>query len=204
VTKKPARPATISGMPTEVTTEGVRAFKQIDTLYQRKGRLWEPVKRERIWTSGGSAAPRSVEERRAFGGSDRPTLLASDAVVDDSDKTFTVPAGEDWEILSIFVELVSTATAGNRIMQLIITHGAAATIALIRTAVTQAASLTRRYMYHRGLSRETAFVNDALILPMPDPLILPPASTVRLFDEAAIAAAADDMTVRITGVQRVR
>ena len=42
--------------------------------------------------------------------------LQADEAANDSDKSFTVPAGRMWELTSIWVELVSTATVGNRQM----------------------------------------------------------------------------------------
>lgn len=126
--------------------------------------------------------------------------LVSDAIADDSDKTFVVPAGEEWELDRIFARLATTATVGNRIMQLQVTDGSDNPLYICRTAITHAASLTRNYQYG-DLARDAAFVNDTANLPMPK-LVLPAGYKIRIFDEAAIAVAADDLTVRILGYRR--
>lgn len=124
--------------------------------------------------------------------------LQSEEVVDDSDKTFTVPAGTEWEILSIYVEYISTATAGNRQVAIRFTDGADDIIGQVRAGIAQAASLTRFYQFGVGLADLTAFRDtDFLMTPLPRGLVLPAGYKVRVFDKAAIAAAADDMDVQM-------
>jgi len=69
---------------------------------------------------------------------------------------------------------------------------------------TQAASLTRNYYAGPNLPDDAAFdaSNRAHMLFDPRGIILPAGWTVRVFDAAAIAAAADDLTVRILGRER--
>jgi predicted Zn-dependent protease len=47
----------------------------------------------------------------------------------------------------------------------------------------------------QGIFRETAFVANELQVPLPIDLYIPPGGTIRIYDSAAIAAGADDMTV---------
>ena len=47
----------------------------------------------------------------------------------------------------------------------------------------------------QGIYRETAFVDAMIQVPIPMDLYLPAGSVLRFYDSAAIAAAADDMTV---------
>ena len=119
----------------------------------------------------------------------------SDVLADDSDKIFTVPTGYMWQILSIRVELVTTATAGNRQIVVDITDGTNVILRITAGAV-QAASLTRYYNFYIGAPNLTAFVDTThLSNPLPESLMLLSDYTVRVYDKAAVDAAADDMSV---------
>lgn len=143
----------------------------------------------------GLAAPTNVKTmaQHLFG---TPKLQVDEAV-NDSDKTFTVPANKIWIVNSIWVELISTASAGTRQMVVQIQDGAADVIGEMRAGVTQIASLTKNYMFGQGVPdlvalRDTTFIST----PLP-PIVLPETFKVRVFDKAAIAAAADDMVVQM-------
>lgn len=123
--------------------------------------------------------------------------LQSEEALNDSDKTFTVPAGTEWELSTISVELVSTATVGNRQMEIRITDGSDDVIGRVRAGIVQAASLTRNYMFGVGLPDLAAFRDtDLLMTPLPA-LVLPAGYKIRVLDKAAIDAAADDMDVQM-------
>jgi hypothetical protein len=129
------------------------------------------------------------------------TYVVSDVAADDSDKSFTVPANYEYKISNIFVTYISTATAGNRQLVVEITDGTNV-IAQARVGIVQTASLTRYYNFSKTMPELTAFRDtDYLSTMLPD-LILPATYVVRVYDKAAIAAAADDMTVRITFLRR--
>lgn len=124
--------------------------------------------------------------------------LQADVTADDSDKTFTVPAGKSWVLLSAYVRLVTTATAGNRQMVVSLTNASDAELLTIRAGAVQAASLTRFYNFGPDLGDLTAFRDtDSLTNPFPVGLALPAGFKVRVRDKAAIDAAADDMDVRL-------
>lgn len=124
--------------------------------------------------------------------------LQSEVTANDSDKTFTVPTGKSWGINSVYVKLVTTATVGNRQVEVKITDGSDNELLTIRAGAVQAASLTRFYNFAAGLPDLTAFRDtDALSNPLPTQLVLPAGYKVRVFDKAAADAAADDMDVRI-------
>lgn len=130
-----------------------------------------------------------------------PALVA-DVTDDDSDKTFTVPASTEYQLLSVLVNLVSTATAGNRQIVVLVTTGADVVIAEIPAGVVQAASLTRRYTFGVGNPDLLAFRDtDVLLTPLPV-LCLPAGYKVRVYDNAAIDAAADDMHVQMLVLSR--
>ncbi len=123
--------------------------------------------------------------------------LQADEGANDSDKTFTVPAERIWVISSIWVELVSTATAGNRQMALEIQDASNDVVAEIRAGAVQAASLTRKYLFSVTAVDLIGFRDtDWLSTPLPY-LLLPAGFQVRVFDNNAVDAAADDMVVQM-------
>lgn len=124
-------------------------------------------------------------------------LQQADAVLNDSDKTFVVPAAKQWHVRSIGVRLVTTAAVGNRQLDVLITDDADNLLAKYVAGAVQAASLTRDYVFAPGQPNDTAFVNAAMVRAFAAGLILPAGYKVRVFDSAAIDAAADDMTVRM-------
>ncbi|MBF8255139.1 MAG: hypothetical protein HW375_46 [Anaerolineales bacterium] len=120
----------------------------------------------------------------------------SDAALNDSDKTFTVPAGKAWRLQMLMASLISTATVGNRQIKVVIGDGTNILWSKNFGAV-QAASLTRQYFGAADLPNDAAFDADGNIRMALYQWVLPPGYTVRVYDSAAIAAAADDMTVRL-------
>jgi len=124
--------------------------------------------------------------------------LQSDVAVNDSDKSFTVPDREVWEIVGIFVTLISTATAGNREVKLEIQDGGSVVIAEFTARAVQAASLTRKYQFAPCLQNESSFAStDELQTAIPCNFEVNSAWVVRVYDAAAIDPAADDMTVQM-------
>lgn len=121
-----------------------------------------------------------------------------DAVADDSDKPIVVPAGRRYKLLYGMVTLVSTAVVGNRQMALEIIDDSANVVFRSLAGAVQTASLTREYHFAPNPVREAAFVAGQIMVPIPPDLIILPGWTLRLYDSAAIDAAADDMTVSMT------
>ena len=124
-----------------------------------------------------------------------------DATANDSDKSFTVPAGKVWDLRSVEVDFLATATVGNRSVRMAISNGAAfvhQSIAVVAAASASAVlfigvgvngSSTGRPRVVGGGSA-TATVNDSL-----QPMLLPAGYIVRVYDVSAVDVAADDMTV---------
>jgi len=122
--------------------------------------------------------------------------LQAEETANDSDKIFTVPANTEWEILSILIELTTTATVGNRQIKVEMQDSAGDVIGSFVAGAVQAASLGRNYMFAPGLELMTVFVGIYLSFPLP-PIFLPAGFMVRVYDSAAVAAAADDMVVQM-------
>ena len=128
--------------------------------------------------------------------------LQVDEALNDSDKKFTVPAGKEWMLQSVRVELASTATVGNRQMVVEIQDDVDDVVFEAIAGNVQAASLTGNYHFAPGVSDLTAFRDTThLSTPLP-PLVLPAGYDVRVYDNKAIDAAADDMVVQMLVMER--
>lgn len=118
-----------------------------------------------------------------------------DATANDSSKSWIVPGNELWKLNHAHIDLVTSADVGNRLIQMDVLDENSNVVTSITAGVVQAAGLTRHYAFFQGIYRETAFVNNEVQVPVPADLYLPAGYTIKFYDVAAIAAAADDMTV---------
>ncbi len=128
--------------------------------------------------------------------------LVTDEGLNDSDKTFTVTALTAWLLNAIRVNLASTATVGNRQVQIYITDASDVIHYVNKAGAVQAASATYDYYFAPGNPRETSVVSNTLLVPLPDNLWVPAGWKVRVLDSAAIDAAADDMKVYALGQEQ--
>lgn len=130
-------------------------------------------------------------------------FLVADETANDSDKSLAVPASYEYHILSIWVELTTTATVGDRQLVVQVQDAAPDVIGEVRAGAVQAASLTRNYMFSAPCADLTAFRDtDFLMTPLPGPLVLPATYIVRIYDNNAVDAAADDMVVQMLVARR--
>lgn len=121
-----------------------------------------------------------------------------DVTPNDSNKQWEVPVGQEWQILWIQVEYISSGTAGNRQLEVGIARSGALYTRWAVAGATQAASLTRYYTFAPGLADLTSFRDtDYLTTPLPVTSLLQGGDTLQIFDNKAIDAAADDMSVRV-------
>jgi hypothetical protein len=124
--------------------------------------------------------------------------LEQELTINDSDKTFTVPAETLWLIKYVWVELATSATVGNRQIVLELQDGASDVIWRAYSPITQAASLTYNYAFFPGAPHATSLVASEY-MPISIPSILLAATQkIRIYDKAAIAAATDDMVIHMT------
>ena len=129
--------------------------------------------------------------------------LQADETLNDSDKSITVTAGYEWKIQWIWVELTTTAVAGNRQMVVQIQDAATDVVFQMRAGIVQAASLTRYYLFAPMGAEIVAFRDtDFLYAPLPPVIHLPASYVIRVYDNAAVDAAADDMVVQMMVQQR--
>lgn len=135
----------------------------------------------------------------------RVTLL-SDTDEDDSDKSFTVPEDLEYQILWVWVELTTSSDAGNRQLVLECLDDTDETPDVIgqpaRAGAVQAAETTRYYLFAPGVADLTDFRDtDFLSTPMAQ-VFLQQGYSLRVYDNNAVAAAADDMIVHVQVSER--
>ncbi len=129
-------------------------------------------------------------------------LLQSDEALNDSDKSFTVTAAKQWAIQSIRAELTTTGTGGNRQMLVEIQDDSGDVVSQYIAGAVQAASITRFYHFSSSAADLESF-RDTNWLSTPLPLLLlPPAYVIRVYDNNAVDAAADDLVVQLLLIQR--
>lgn len=121
-----------------------------------------------------------------------------DATANDSDKVvLTAAADKIIEIVCVHAVLASTATAGNRQVLLRIQDETDTLVVDMHAGAVQAASLSRHYIFAQGVYRETSFIDGSIHVPIPPGLALLPGFDLRIYDSAAVDAAADDLTVDV-------
>lgn len=128
--------------------------------------------------------------------------LHADEALNDSDKTITVTASYQWRIQWIWIELATTATAGNRQLVIEIQDSATDVVFQMRAPIVQAASLTRYYLFAPMGAELTAFRDTNYIYAPLPPIQLPASYIIRIYDNAAIDAAADDMIIQMLTLER--
>lgn len=119
----------------------------------------------------------------------------------DSDWSFTVPAGKIWDVKYLLFAINCTATVGNRVLLITISNGtnlvwtgtksgniAATLYGAVSAAPTLDETSTTKASIHSLSANYTAWQTDVL----PCPCLLPAGYVVRMYDTAAIDAAADD------------
>lgn len=124
-----------------------------------------------------------------------PIGVSMDTDANDSDKSIVVPGNEQWRLTSVYVSLTTTATVGNRQLVLEVLDASSNVVFSMAAGVVQAASVTRGYAFMPGVARETAFVANSLVVPMPSDLWLKPGYSLHVYDSTAVATTTDDMTV---------
>lgn len=130
-------------------------------------------------------------------------VLQSDEALNDSDKAFIVSTGYEWKIQWIWVELTTTATAGDRQIVLEIQDSTTDVIFQMRAGAVQAASLTRYYLFAPVGVEITSFRDsNFLYVPLPPTIHLPASYVIRIYDNNVVAAAADDMVIQMMVQQR--
>lgn len=111
--------------------------------------------------------------------------------------TWTVPANTAWRVLFGHVAFTSSATAGNRQVNVLIKDENGVEVNSSFSGAVQAASLTRHYVMKQGVYRETSFTSGELEIPIAAQLILPAGWTIEVIDDTDVDDTGDTMIIGI-------
>lgn len=128
--------------------------------------------------------------------------LVADETVDDNDKVvYTAPANTEAQIISMWLEVTTTATAGNRQLEIQIRDSGDDVIYQGRPTVVQAESLARYYAIAPGNEPMYSFYDtDFVTSPFP-PLFLAAGWDVRIYDNNNVDSD-DDIIVQMVVATR--
>lgn len=120
-----------------------------------------------------------------------------DDAPNDSDKSIVVPEDKRYRVLYGSITLTTSAIGGNRQFDMEVTNENSNVVFHSIAGVNQTASSTKEYHLSPNVSRDLAFIDVHLDIPIPTELILLPGWTIRLHDSATIDPTGDDMTICI-------
>jgi len=127
--------------------------------------------------------------------------LTQDEAADDSDKIFTVPASQEWQILWVWAEFASfTGTAANpaRQLEIQLQDSAGDVIGQFQPGKTQTNGESYNYMFAPGFPDLTSFRDTSyLMTPLPPTIFLSAGQKLRIWDNNAVDAANDDLNVQM-------
>lgn len=132
------------------------------------------------------------------GSNEWTVALEADETLNDSDKTITVTAGQLWQVLNIRLEFTTTATVGNRQLVIQWRDDSDDIVGEVRAGVVQAASNTYYYEFAPALADLLATRDSTWIMtPFPPTVFLPAGYDLRIWDNTATDAAADDLVIQM-------
>lgn len=112
-----------------------------------------------------------------------------------ADKAFTVPEGYEYEILSVFVRMLTDATAADRQLQVDFRDSNDEIISQCRPGTVQTASITGNYIIAPAVADLVAFRDtDYLMTPIPPTLFLTGGEDIHIYENND-AAAGDELLV---------
>ncbi len=122
----------------------------------------------------------------------------------NADNSLTVPAGYEYQLLYVSLEaFVTTATVGNRQVELAWYNQFGQRLGRVLPGVTQAASLAYSYMFAPSLADLTAARDTTYVMtPLPPTILLREGDSVRLWDNKSINKPQDSMTFVIAYAYR--
>lgn len=125
----------------------------------------------------------------------------TDFALNSSNKVFFVPTDTVWRLVHVWAKLVTTNTVGNRQLDIHILDTLGNRVGTYQAGAVQIASRTQYYSFHEGHPQETAFTPAAtggtMLRVLGKDVRLLDGYALRVWDSAAIAAAADDLSVSI-------
>lgn len=126
----------------------------------------------------------------------KPRIIEiEDVVANNSSKVLTVPAGKQWKFLYGRILFTTTATAGNRHIEVLIQDASNNNLYQVRALNVQIASTVEAYSFGQ-FSDATESATLIHLLPMPVNLLMNEGFRIAIADLNAVDAAADDLQIR--------
>ena len=121
----------------------------------------------------------------------------ADITLNNSNKTFVVPAGQEWQVLWVKVWYEASSENGNRQLEVRVEDGGDVVVGTwARAACVIAADTQREFCFGAGLADILAYRDtDYATTPMPNGSMLMAGDVLRVWDRAEIDAGVDDMIV---------
>jgi hypothetical protein len=125
----------------------------------------------------------------------------SDFSLNSSDKLLVVPALTQWHLRAIWVKLVSSGDVGNRQVDVLLLDTRGNLCGKYAAGAVQVASRTQYFSFAPGHPQETGYTpnltNGVMLRQLGSEIILTAGMAVRVYDSAAIAATADDLSLTL-------
>lgn len=123
--------------------------------------------------------------------------LEVEETLNDSDKTISVPTGEEWKILWIQVYFAATGTVGTRRLLVEFRDGADDVILYSEAIETVAANGVGQYLWMTSITNAAGPWYGKRVQGIPPDAILKAGYDLRIRDLSAVDAAADDMDIQM-------
>jgi len=112
--------------------------------------------------------------------------LIQDEALNSSNKLFTVPSNQEWQILWIWAEFTTSTGIGTRQMSIQVLDNEMDIISRYQAGVTQATTLIRNYLIAPTVPDMLAFRDtDCLTTPIPPTMVLASGQKLRVWDNKA-------------------
>ena len=124
--------------------------------------------------------------------------LIQEEVDNDSNKTITVPANTKYKILSLYVEVETDSTSGDRNIEVRYRDTDDEVILDIRMVPAIPAGTFRRLnFYPTAIGTTSAFVGGSGYMPTPSDLILGPGFDLNILDTGSVSVSGDKMLIEM-------
>lgn len=120
----------------------------------------------------------------------------TDTVLNKSDKTFTVPKGKTWRLLYGNAILSTSATVGNRVLEIRFLDNSGNNLYRIG-GINLAANSTFIYSFGQFSTTTQQTATALICIPIPINCFLPEGFRIRILDAVGVDPTADDLTIRL-------
>lgn len=128
-------------------------------------------------------------------------ISASDLATGDSDKEIAVPTGRNWRQLMVSISYVSSATVGNRLIEIQLRDASNVVLFSARASETQAASNTELYEGAINVVDQVVTATSIVHMILAD-FVMNGGFDIRAHDVNAIDPTGDDLLLRVHAMEQ--